>query len=264
MNSSPKSDLELFDWARGIEALFDSLSDVYFFAKDRNSRFIAVNRGFAEHQVGKSDKTVMLGRTDFDFWPRQLAEKYVKDDQYVMSTGKSLVNVVELAFYPNHSTDWISTTKVPLYDRAGDIIGLAGYCRDLKKQHQGPQMWMGEVFDYVMRNYASSIDIAELAALTYLSVSQFERRFKSMFHLTPMKYVSLVRINAACQALAEGKERISDIALHSGFYDLSHFNRQFRKTMGMPPGAFRKRYFQSKDYPRIPGLQIYPPLPPKS
>jgi AraC-like DNA-binding protein len=107
-----------------------------------------------------------------------------------------------------------------------------------------------------MKNYSRSIDISELAALTFLSVSQFERRFKSMFKITPMKYVSLVRINAACEALAAGKERISEISYQNGFYDLSHFNRQFKKTMGMAPSLFRRKYFQADDYPRIPGLQI--------
>jgi AraC-like DNA-binding protein len=74
----------------------------------------------------------------------------------------------------------------------------------------------------------------------------------------------LIRINAACQALAEGKKLISEIALHGGFYDLSHFDRQFRKIMGMSPGNFRKRYYGTKDYPRIPGLQIAASVTPRA
>ena len=55
--------------------------------------------------------------------------------------------------------------------------------------------------------------------------------------------------HAACQALAEGNERISDIALNNGFYDLSHFNRQFKAQMAMSPSAYRKKYAGVKSPP---------------
>ena len=59
----------------------------------------------------------------------------------------------------------------------------------------------------------------------------------------------MVRIHAACQSLAEGSERISDIALNNGFYDLSHFNRQFKGQMSMSPSAYRKKYAGVKGPP---------------
>jgi AraC-like DNA-binding protein len=245
------------DWLRSSESLFDLMPEIYFFAKDGSGRFIAVNQGFVQKRAGQANKSDVLGFTDFDFWPRHLSEKYVQGDKQVMDTEKNLVNFVELAVKPDHSTEWLSTTKVPLYDRHNRIAGIAGYCRDLKVQNQQESlMHMSEVFDHVMRNYKSDINLKDLASLTYLSISQFERRFKGLFGITPMQYLSWVRTDAACQDLVEGTGKISEIALQSGFYDSSHFSRHFQKFMGISPGEYRRRYANTRDYPRVPSLQI--------
>ncbi len=250
------------DWLRGVESLFDLMPDIYFFAKDRSGHFIMVNRGFVQKRTGQADKSKVLGRTDFDFWPSSISEKYVQDDQQVMSTRKSLENIIELAILPDHSTEWHSTIKIPLYDRLNRIAGVAGFGRDLKKLSQlGSLMHMGKVFDHVMRNYKSPINMVEFASLMSMSLSQVERHFKELFGITPMQYLIRVRIDAACQALVKGKEKISDIALQSGFYDSSHLSRNFQKIMGLSPGDYRKQYAFTQDYPRVPNLRFVSLLP---
>ena len=71
-----------------------------------------------------------------------------------------------------------------------------------------------------------------------------------------LKYITMVRIHAACQALADGRMRISDIALNNGFYDLSHFNRQFRKEMLMSPSDYRKKSVGASRLPNLRGLGV--------
>ncbi len=230
--------------------LFEHMPDIFLFAKDLEGRFTKANRIFVE-KCGLKREEELLGLTDFDFFPRHHAEKYVRDDKQVIRTGESMINLIELIIHAGKATDWYSTTKVPVRNSAGEIIGLAGYTRDIKQMESGSRHFleMGEIFDYVMEHYTETIDMAKLASLVCLSISQFERRFKSLFKISPLKYITMVRIHAACQALAETGERISDIALNNGFYDLSHFNRQFKAQMAMSPSSYRKKYAGVKGPP---------------
>ena len=236
--------------------LFERLPDVFLFAKDLEGRFTMVNRIFVE-KCGMKKAEDVIGLTDFDVFPRHLAEKYHRDDKQVAQTGEPVVNAIELVIHIGKATDWYSTTKVPVRDETGKIIGVAGITRDIKKMESGSRHFteMGEVFDYVMGHYPESIDMAKLASIVCLSISQFERRFKSLFKIPPLKYITMVRLHAACQALAESSERISDIALNNGFYDLSHFNRQFKGQMHMSPSEYRKKYAGVKG-PPMPGMAL--------
>lgn len=230
-----------------LRHLFEGLPDIYLFAKDLRGRFTFSNQIFAE-KCGYRRAEDLLGLTDFDCFPRHLAEKYVRDDALVMRTGKPLSNVVELVITAKGSPDWYATTKVAVRGRDGRVIGVAGFTRDFKKMSSKSrnQMSMEKVIDYVMEHYAAPIEVETLANLVCLSISQFERKFKSTFGVAPLKYVSMVRIQAACQALAGTDTRISRISSEYGFYDLSHFNRQFRAQTGMSPSAYRKKYADAK------------------
>jgi PAS domain S-box-containing protein len=231
-------------------AIFERMPDVFLFAKDLDGRFTMANSIFIE-KCGLRNERELLGLTDFDVFPRHLAEKYTEDDKQVLLHGETLVNIIELVIHIGKATDWYSSTKVPVRDPSGRIIGLVGFTRDIKKMETGARhfMEMGEVFDYVMGHFTETIDMAKLASLVCISVSQFERRFKSLFKISPLKYITMVRIHSACQALAESSDRISDIALNNGFYDLSHFNRQFKRQMGMSPSGYRKKYKGAKIAP---------------
>jgi AraC-like DNA-binding protein len=248
--------------ATGLLDLFTNLPDIFLFAKDTNGQFTMANSIFVQ-KCGMKNESELVGLTDFDVFPRHLAEKYVKDDQEVFKTGIPLINLIEPVIHIGKSTDWYSSTKVPVRNNSGKIIGLVGFTRDIKKMESGSRHYteMGEIFDYVMSHYTETIDMAKLASLVYLSISQFERRFKALFKISPLKYITMVRIQAACQALADGRDRISDIALNNGFYDLSHFNRQFRKQLDMAPSAYRKKYagVKSAPHPWIAGENIIPP-----
>lgn len=242
--------------ADSLRQLFEGLPDIYLFAKDLQGRFTFANQIFVE-KCGLKRPEELVGLTDFDCFPRHLAEKYVRDDGLVMRTGKPLANVVELVINAGKSPDWYSTTKVPVFGAEGRIVGISGFTRDFKKMSSKSRnyMVMEKVIDYVMEHYTSSIEIETLANLVCLSISQFERKFKSTFGVSPLKYVSMVRIQASCQALAATDARISRISSENGFYDLSHFNRQFRAQTGMSPSAYRKKYSAGKAMP-IPGLAL--------
>ncbi len=236
--------------SRAYEELFEHITDIPFFIKDVHGRFLRVNGVFAK-TCGFPSPQAIIGRTDLDIWPRYLAEKYRKDDQEILTTGQSLVNMVELVYDGNKSTHWFSTTKIPIKDSSGQIVGIAGYTRDLKRVDDGSRNFteMGEVFDYIMANYREPIDIKKLASLACLSISQFERKFKSLFKTTPRLYLIMVRLHATCRALANSDESISAIAYRHGFYDLSHLNRLFKEHMGMTPTQYRRTFRAKSEIP---------------
>lgn len=229
--------------AKAIQDLFAELPDVHFFVKNRSGAFLFANRAFAR-KCGFDSPSALIGLTDLDVWPKYLGEKYRKDDEEIFRTGHAQINAAELVFDGEKSTHWYSTTKFPILGDDGAVHGIAGITRDLKlarvESHQFREM--SEVFDYIIANFREPINIKGMAAIACLSISQFERKFKTLFNMTPRNYLAMVRLHYACDALVKTPESISIIADQNGFYDLSHLTRLFRRRMGTTPREYRKRY----------------------
>jgi AraC-like DNA-binding protein len=229
------SDIEPF------RLLLDLLPDVAFFMKDRLGRFVMHNRRSVEYcQVRHEWET--LGKTDYDFFPRDRAALYVQGDQEVMRTGKPIINAIAPA--PEASDKMIVYSKVPVYGRNGRVIGVAGIHRIVDGLRDTPH-WYGrfsKVIDHIHKHYAEELEIAALAAQAGVSQSQFERRFRQLLGTSPNEYLLRVRVNAS-RALLETTDRtIADIALSVGFYDHSHFTRTFRRQMSCSPKQYRDHH----------------------
>jgi PAS domain S-box-containing protein len=234
---------EQVDSPPGLGVLFDYLPDVYMFVKDRKGRFVKCNRAFVR-LVHASREEDVLGTRDGDFFPRHLAENYTRDDNSVMLSGDPMIDKVELVRNPDGSINWYNTTKLPVRSRTGVVIGIAGITRDLKKMSSGHTRFLAlaPVVETILSEYAQPLSVSSLAAKASLSVSQFDRQFRNKFQTTPRRYITNVRINAACELLVSTDLSISDIALETGFYDQSHFTNQFVRVKGMPPSHYRKRF----------------------
>lgn len=225
-----------------LSSLFNLLPDVYFVVKNRNGQTMMANE-LAVRLCGLSHEEEMVGKTDFDLFSAERAETYVKDDRHVLETGERIIDRVELAPDPHNSINWFATAKIPLYSKAGEIIGLACIARNTNHSHEKlrPYLEMNEVLEFIRVHYAEPIKLEELANLLNLSTSQFERRFKKVFQITPTRHIQNVRLRAACNLLTSTHDTIASIAHESGFYDHSHFVRTFKKTTGLSPGEYRKR-----------------------
>jgi len=221
--------------------LFDALADVCFFAKDRKGRFIMGNRAFLE-KLGLDREEDLIGKDDFAFFPAHLVEIFLRDDQRVMGTREPLIDRVELVSNSEGSVDWHITSKVPLVSRNGFAIGIAGVTRDFQKSGERwrPHQQFAAVIEHINQHYSSPIEVEELASLMYLSVNQFERKFKQVFQISPMKFLTGYRVHRACYDLLHTDHTITQIALRNGFYDHSHFIRHFRNAMGMTPNQYRR------------------------
>ena len=96
------------------------------FTKDRNSAYVSCNDNFAEDLKIKAEDIV--GKTDYDFFPKDLADHYRADDKRIMETG--LTEEIEEEYAVGGQKYWINTTKTPFRDAAGNITGLTGIFQD--------------------------------------------------------------------------------------------------------------------------------------
>ena len=102
---------------------------------------------------------------------------------------------------------------------------------------------MSAVMDHITQHYTESLTMRDLAAVAGLSISQFDRRFRAAFGQTPSRFLIRYRLTQASQRLVRTNETISQIAHEVGFYDHSHFSREFQSMFGVAPGRYRKQHF---------------------
>ena len=111
----------------------DHIPDVIYF-KDGKGRFIMVNQAHAKGLGLKPEK--VIGKTDFNIHPRERAQMMIRDDEYVMKTGKAIIDKIERATRADGVDNYVSTTKIPRYDSKGKVIGLMGITRDITRRMQ--------------------------------------------------------------------------------------------------------------------------------
>jgi diguanylate cyclase (GGDEF)-like protein/PAS domain S-box-containing protein len=112
-----------------LETLMDNVPDSIYF-KDRDSRFTRINR-YAAERFGIAEPAQAVGRTDFDYFAADHAAEALRDEQEILRTGRPLVGVEEKETMPDGGVRWVSTTKLPLRDRSGAIVGTFGISRDI-------------------------------------------------------------------------------------------------------------------------------------
>ena len=115
-----------------LRALLEHLPDTIYF-KDRESRFIRVNAAMAR-KAGATDPETLVGRTDSDLFTTEHARPALEAEQRIIATGQPLIDSEEKETWPDGSISWVSTTKLPLLDLDGAIIGTFGISRDITIQ----------------------------------------------------------------------------------------------------------------------------------
>ncbi len=113
-------------------ALIDHLPATYFFAKDKQGCFIHVNRALL-NVLGLKDEIEVSGKTDYDFFAPEVANRYRDQDRHVMATGKALIDHVCGVPDAAGVMRWYVETKIQLRDRKNRSIGVAGIMHDLEK-----------------------------------------------------------------------------------------------------------------------------------
>lgn len=122
--------------AKLLRDLIDALPNPIFI-KDREHRFLVSNRAHMD-QLGVKSFAELEGKTDHDLLPHDLADQYRERENRVLA-GEPMINVAEQAKFAGGHDRWLLTTKAPLRDDSGEIIGLVGACRDITEHHEVEQ-----------------------------------------------------------------------------------------------------------------------------
>lgn len=226
-----------------LVSLFDLMPDVSFFVKDRQARFIALNRLGCEFCNVTSEREA-LGKTDRDFFPAARAKEYLADDHEVMKSGLPKLNRIEPAPEREGSPHLVITHKIPLRDANGRVIGLAGFSRRIEAMRKAPAtIWrLAATVTKLHDEFAEPITTEQLAQHAGLSISQFERTFRKTFGNSPRQYLLGIRVEHACRLLIETNETLAAVAQRCGFYDHAHFTRAFAAVTGAKPSDYRRNH----------------------
>ena len=224
-----------------LSELFEHVPDTAFFVKDSAGRYLAVNTSMAE-RVGAGSPRNLIGRTVRDLFPSDLAERFARQDDQVVRSGRPILDTLELHWYARRRTGWCFTTKLPLRDPSGRIIGVVGISRDLHAPAGAGQIPAGliQALDHLETQYSEPLSPASLARLAGMPPVRFARLIKRLFRITPSRLISQTRLAAASRMLEDTDKQVVEVAHACGFYDHSAFTRAFRTATGLTPTEFRK------------------------
>ena len=153
-----------------LTTLMNHLPDAVY-VKDRESRFLYANPVVARLMGGEGPEA-LVGKTDFDFFPVALASQYRADEVELMRTGEPLADKDETRYDPLGNRRFILTTKVPLRDEAGQIVGLVGVSRDLTERVEAEEALRASEAQLESIFKASPTGIALAAGRVLLEVNE--------------------------------------------------------------------------------------------
>lgn len=224
----------------GVAELFRRVPDTAFFVKDSAGCYVLFNQSLVD-RCGLRGDHELLGRHVRDIFPAELGERYAAQDEQVLRTGRPLLDQLELHWYSHRRTGWCLTTKLPLRDAAGKVVGLMGLSRDLLALRDAAQIPAGLLgaLEHLDAHYAEPVSPLTLAHRAGVSPVRFARLSKRIFQLTPTQLIAQRRLAAASRLLLETDHAVAEIALACGFYDHSAFTRAFHAATGSTPTRFR-------------------------
>ncbi len=220
------------------EALFDAITNLTFFVKDHLGRYVLANHTLAQ-RCGAKNKSSLIGRTAAEVFPAPLGDGYLAQDLQLIASCEPLLNELELHTYPTGDPGWCITTKLPLKNAAGQCIGLVGISQDIHAptdDYRDVATALHEVQEHLDAQWT----VDEVARCAGLSSYQIDQRIRDVFHLSTNQLILKFRMDRATQRLRDTAKPIAQIALECGYSDQSAFTRQFRRTIGLAPGDYRR------------------------
>lgn len=189
---------------RLLRTVIDNIPD-QIFAHDQDCRFILNNVSDAR-VMGVDDPATMLGKSDLDFYPPELAARFQQDDRHVMDTNQPLSIHGEPSKTTNGQQRWVSTIKVPFHDNQGQVIGLVGVARDItqRKLAEDELFHSRQMLQLVMDNIPL-LTFWKDSQLTYLGCNQIFSREAGF--ATPAEVVGKTDYDLAWKEVADQYRR---------------------------------------------------------
>ena len=141
-----------------LEAMIDEVPD-YLYFKDRNSRFVVANRAVAKDNRRESARA-MEGLSDFDLHPEHVARGFFDVEQEIVRTGSARLDMEELVSDAEGNPKWLLSSKLPVRDAAGAVVGLVGIARDITGRKREESLHMGQA--HLLKMIALGAPLAEV------------------------------------------------------------------------------------------------------
>jgi len=230
---------------RGVEWLFDQLPRASFFVKDRSLKYVGCNEAMAQ-LCGVERRGALVGLTARDFFPEASWTRFEAMDRFVIRSGRPIKDQLQLITPLATNPIWVVLCRWPVVSDAGQVIGVASLGRwlDSSDRRHPTYQRLARAIEHIQANPHGAIDVNDLARRSGVSVSQFERDFSQLFGLSPRRYATRVRIEAALNLL-RGDDPIAQIAHACGYADQSAFTRRFKHVVGMTPGEYRRTFSEA-------------------
>jgi PAS domain S-box-containing protein len=145
-----------------LSSIMDTMPN-HVFLKDAKGRFI-LNNAAHRRYLGLAEQESVEGRTVADFFPNSVSESVGADDRYVIETGEAILNREQLIQWMDRE-DWLETSKVPLRDTDGRIIGLVGVSSDISQRKEAEQQ---------LRRFAAQLERSNAELANFASVASHD------------------------------------------------------------------------------------------
>jgi len=197
---------------RLLRTLIDNMPD-YIYVKDAASRFVVANRAVAG-LMGANNPDKLLGKTDFDFFSKELATAFFSDEQAILQSGRSVLNQEERTVDAHGISQWTSTSKVPWRDELGQVVGIMGIGRDIteRKQAEDALRKSEERFRLFMDNSPTVTWIKDVEG-RYVYISE---TFQKSLGVRPEERIGKTDLEVYPLAMAEQLRNNDQAALAAG------------------------------------------------
>ena len=174
-----------------MRMLMDTIPDNIWF-KDKEGHFLRANKAQAR-LLGVSDPSDLMGKTDFDFFPKEHAQLAYDQEITIITGEKNILNIDELLSISDFSSVWYSVTKLPLYDETGKIIGTYGLGRDITDRKLAEQE-LQTAYDATLEGWAAALELREKETANHSrNVVEMTMRLAAKFNFTEDEMVHIRR-----------------------------------------------------------------------